>query len=162
MKNTIIEEKKRINKTDMDTDRILPVAKRHLLLANAVVWGAPGIKILVTGIQAYLALWPSKSIPWLVLGTILVLAGFSWMFSRIVKKYSDRILAFPQERKSLSAFLPVRGWILVIFMMCPGISLKLIPGVPTEFFASFYCGLGPALIIAGATFLARWAQAGKN
>lgn len=162
MKNTIIEEKKRINKTDMHTDRILPVAKRHLLLANAVVWGAPGIKILVTGIQAYLALWPSKSIPWLVLGTILVLAGFSWMFSRIVKKYSDRILAFPQERKSLFAFLPVRGWILVIFMMCLGISLKFIPGVPTEFFASFYCGLGPALIIAGATFLARWAQAGKN
>lgn len=31
----------------MNTDNILPVAKRHLLLANAVVWGVPGVKILL-------------------------------------------------------------------------------------------------------------------
>ena len=145
----------------MNIDKILPVAKRHLLLANAIVWGAPGVKILVTGIQSYLALWPSKSIVWLAIGTVLVLAGFVWMFNRIVKKYSDRIMAFPEKKKSILAFLPVRGWILVIFMMCLGISLKLIPGVPTEFFASFYCGLGPALIAAAAQFLARWIEAGN-
>ncbi len=145
----------------MNADKILPVAKRHLLLANAIVWGAPGIKILVTGIQSYLALWPSKSIVWLAVGTVLVLAGFVWMFNRIVKKYADRILDFPQQKKSILAFLPVKGWILVIFMMCLGISLKHIPGVPTEFFASFYCGLGPALIVAAAQFLDRWIKAGE-
>ena len=146
----------------MTIDKILPVAKRHLLLANAIVWGAPGVKILVTGIQSYLALWPSKSIPWLALGTVQVLAGFVWMFNRIVKKYADRIMAFPEKKKSLLAFLPVRGWILVLFMMCLGITLKHIPGIPTEFFASFYCGLGPALIAAAAQFLARWVDAGKE
>ena len=140
----------------MGIDKILPVAKRHLLLANAIVWGAPGIKILITGIQSYLALWPSKRIVWLAIGTGLVLAGFIWMFDRIVSRYSDRIMDFPQKKKSILAFLPVRGWILVIFMMCLGISLKHIPGVPTEFFASFYCGLGPALIAAAAQFLSRW------
>lgn len=138
---------------------ILPVAKHHLLLANAIVWGAPGIKILLTGIQSYMAVWPSKTIIWLALGTVAVLAGFTWMFSRIVKRYSDRILAFPEQKKSIFAFLPVRGWILVIFMMCLGISLKFIPGIPTEFFASFYPGLGTALIVAGATFLSNWVQA---
>lgn len=141
---------------------ILPVAKRHLLLANTIVWGAPGVKILVTGIQSYLALWPSKSIFWLALGTVAVLAGFVWMFNRIVKRYADRILDFPEEKKSLFAFLPVRGWILILFMMGLGISLKFIPGVPTEFFASFYCGLGPALIAAAAQFLARWVEAGTG
>lgn len=59
----------------MDIDKILPVAKRHLLLANAIVWGASGVKILVSGIQAYLAIWPSRHIVWLALGTLLVLAG---------------------------------------------------------------------------------------
>lgn len=146
----------------MNIDRILPISKRHLLLANAIVWGAPGVKILVTGIQSYLALWPSNSIFWLAIGTVLVLAGFVWMFSRIVKKYSDRIMDFPEKKKSILAFLPVKGWILIIFMMCLGISLKFIPGVPTEFFASFYCGLGPALIAAAAQFLARWIEAGKK
>lgn len=91
----------------MNIDRIPPVAKRHLLLANAIVWGAPGIKILVTGIQSYITIWPSKVIIWLALG----------------------------------------------------ISLKFIPGIPTEFFASFYPGLGTALIVAGATFLAGWIKA---
>lgn len=146
----------------MNIDKILPVAKRHLLLANAIVWGAPGVKILVTGIQSYLALWPSKSIVWLSVGTVLVLAGFVWMFNRIVKKYSDRIMGFPEKRKSILAFLPIRGWILVIFMICLGISLKFIPGIPAEFFASFYCGLGPALIAAGTRFLSSWIKAGRE
>ncbi len=138
---------------------IFPVAKRHLLLANAIVWGAPGIKILTTGIQSYLQLWPSKHIVWLGLGTVAVLAAFNWMFSFFVKKYSDRILAFKEEKRSLFDFLPLKGWIIVIFMMCLGISLKFIPGVPTEFFASFYSGLGPALIVAGATFFSKWLKA---
>lgn len=140
----------------MDIDRFLPVSKRHLLLANAIVWGAPGINILITGIRSYLALWPSEQIVWLAIGSVLVLAGFVWMFGRIVRRYSDRIMNFPQKKKSILAFLPVRGWILVIFMMCLGISLKHIPGVPTAFFASFYCGLGPALITAASQFLSGW------
>lgn len=55
--------------------------------------------------------------------------------------------------------MPRRLEILVIFMMCLGISLKFIPGIPTEFFASFYPALGTALIVAGATFLSNWVQA---
>ena len=137
-------------------DAFLPVAKRHLLLANAIVWGAPGIKILITGIKSYLEIWPSEHIVWLFFGTVVVLAGFIFMFRRIVEKYSGRILAFPESRKSILAFLPVRGWVLVIFMMCLGISLKFIPGIPTEFFACFYPGLGTALITAGATFFAKY------
>lgn len=143
----------------MNTDTILPVAKRHLLLANAIVWGAPGVKILVTGIRSYIAVWPSEHIVWLALGTVCVLAGFLWMFPRIVKRYSDRILAFPQGKKSLLALLPAKGWVLVIFMICLGISLKFIPGIPTEFFASFYPGLGTALVVAGAIFFAKWLEA---
>ena len=145
----------------MNIDTILPVRKRHLLLANAIIWGAPGVKVLVTGIQSYLALWPSKHIVWLALGTVATLAVFNWMFSFFVKKYTRRILDFPGEKKSLLAFLPVKGWIMVIFFMCLGISLKLIPGIPTEFFASFYPGLGTALLVAGATFLSHWLKAGR-
>ena len=74
-----------------------------------------------------------------------------------------RTLAFRgEEKKSLLAFLPVKGWIMVTFFMCLGIALKHVPGVPTAFLASFYCGLGPALIVAGATFLARWVKEGKR
>ena len=76
--------------------------------------------------------------------------------------YADRIMAFPSKNKSILAFLPVKGWILVIFMMCLGISLKFILGIPKEFFASFYPGLGTALTVAGATFLSNWIKAGND
>lgn len=69
----------------------------------------------------------------------------------------DKVLPVA-KRHLLLAFLPLKGWVLVIFMMCLGISLKFIPGIPTEFFASFYPGLGTALIVAGATFLTKWLQ----
>ena len=71
-------------------------------------------------------------------------------------------MALPEKKKSILAFLPVKGWILVIFMMCLGISLIFIPGIPTEFFASFYPGLGTALIVAGARFLASWLKVGET
>lgn len=70
-------------------------------------------------------------------------------------------MEFPSEKKYILAFLPVKGWILVLFMMCLGISLKFIQGVPAEFFASFYPGLGTALIVAGATFLSNWSKAAE-
>lgn len=99
----------------MNPDIILPVAKPHLLLANAVVLGASGVKILVTGIQSYLAIRSSQSI---------------------------------------LAFLPLRGWILVIFMMCLGISLKFTPGFRRSL-RFLLLRSGSALIAAGTRFLSR-------
>lgn len=48
---------------------------------------------------------------------------------------------------------PLRGWALIIFMLCLGISLKFIPGLPMEFTASFYSGLGPMLLFAAFRFM---------
>jgi len=140
-------------------DNILLAEKRHLILANAIVWGAPGVRILVTDIQSYLSLGHTGKLFWLIPVSVLVLAGFVWMFERIVRKYTDRILAFQEKRKSLFAFLSVKGYVLILIMMCLGISLKFIPGGPVEFFASFYCGLGIALAVAAATFLKNWLEA---
>lgn len=38
-------------------------------------------------------------------------------------------------------------------MACLGVSLKFIPGLPAEFIASFYSGLGPMLILAACRFI---------
>ena len=36
----------------MNTDRILPVNREHLLLMQVLCWLGPGIKVLTTGMQA--------------------------------------------------------------------------------------------------------------
>lgn len=125
----------------------------YLYYIAAALWGIPGVIITVKGLRAYLTM-PQDILWWLILITVLVLAGFFFMFSRIVDRYSARIAALPEKTSFWQTF-PLRGWILIVFMSCLGIALKFIPGVPAEFTASFYSGLGPMLIFAACRFIKR-------
>lgn len=145
----------------MNTDRFLPVNKEHLLLMQVLCWLGPGIKIIITGIQAMLQVQTdhSQRVWWLCLIAVAVAICFSLMFDNFIKRYTARILNFPERKKSLFAFFDLRGYIMIIFFMCLGISLKFIPGIPVEFFAGFYPGLGSALSIAGVRYLDSWSKA---
>ena len=81
------------------------------------------------------------------------------MFNNFIKRYTTRILSFPERKKSLFAFFDLHGYVLIFFMMGLGISLKHIPSMPVEFFAAFYPGLGTALSIAGIRYLVSWCKA---
>ena len=126
------------------------INRSSLYYIASVIWGIPGVIITVKGISAYFSadkgqLW------WLLLITALVLTGFIFMFSRIVAKYRKLIREQPERTSPFKTF-PVRGWVIVVFMMCLGMVLKII-GVPVVFTASFYSGLGPSLITAAILFL---------
>lgn len=142
----------------MNTDQIIPVNREHLLLMQVLCWLGPGIKILITGIRALQevnVLHPER-VWWLALIALTVAVCFSLMFNNFVKRYTARILNFPERKKSLFAFFDLHSYILIFFMMGLGISLKFIPGMPVEFFAGFYPGLGTALSIAGVRYLVSW------
>lgn len=144
----------------MNADRILPVNREHLLLMQVLCWLGPGIKILITGIQAMLQVHAATPIRvwWLCLIAVTVAICFSLMFNSFVKRYTARILNFPERKKSLFAFFDAHGYILIFCMMTLGISLKFIPFIPVEFFAGFYPGLGIALSIAGIRFFISWCK----
>ena len=125
----------------------------YLYYIAAALWGIPGGIITLKGLRAYFTM-PQDKLWWLILITALVLAGFFFMFSRIVDRYSARIAALPEKTTFWHTF-PLRGWILIVFMTCLGVALKFIPGVPAEFTASFYSGLGPMLIFAACRFIKR-------
>lgn len=145
----------------MNTDKIIPVRREHLLLMLVLCWLGPGIKILVTGVKALMDVAANhpERVWWLVVAAVAVTVSFSLMFNNFVKRYTQRILDFPERKKSIFAFFDLHGYILIAFMMGLGISLKFIPGMPAEFFAGFYPGLGMALSIAGFRFLASWVKA---
>lgn len=125
--------------------------KKYLYFIAAALWGIPGVIIAIKGIRAYMSM-PSERLWWLLLITIGVIAGFFFMFNRIVGRYSARIASLPEKTTFWQTF-PPRGWILIICMSCVGIALKFIPGVPAEFTASFYSGLGPMLVFAAGLFI---------
>ena len=125
--------------------------RKYLYYIAAALWGIPGVIIAIKGIRSYLTM-PAGDLWWLLLITAGVLAGFFFMFSRIVDRYAARIASLP-ERTTLWQTFPLRGWVLIVCMSCLGIVLKLIPGVPAEFTASFYSGLGPMLVYAACRFV---------
>jgi hypothetical protein len=129
----------------------MTMKKSNLYIIAALIWGIPGAIISVKGILAYLQMAPAK-LWWLLLITAGVLAGFFLMFTSIVDKYSARIAALPSKTSIWQTF-PLRGWILIVFMTCLGIALKFIHGIPAEFTASFYSGLGPMLLVAALRFI---------
>ena len=125
--------------------------RRHLYAVAGIIWGIPGITITLKGIKAYM-MQPSGNIWWLLLVTISVMAAFFMMFRSIVDRYSRRIASLPESVRIWQTF-PLKGWILLAFMMGLGITLKHIPEVPTAFTASFYSGLGPMLILSSLRFI---------
>ncbi len=145
----------------MNTDKILPVNREHLLLMQVLCWLGPGIKIFTTGVKsmAEVSSHHPERVWWLALIAVIVVIVFSLMFNNFVKRYTRRILDFPERKKSLFAFFDLHGYILIFFMMGLGISLKFIPGMPVEFFAGFYPGLGTALMIAGIRYFVSWIRA---
>lgn len=129
----------------------MAMKRRHLFIIAALIWGVPGIIITLKGVTAYRDI-ASGDIWWLLLITASVCSGFYFMFSRIVGRYSERISSLPDRVNALMTF-PVRGWVLLLFMMGLGITLKYIPNIPIQFTASFYSGLGPMLILSAIKYL---------
>ena len=130
------------------------MSKRFLYLIACIIWGIPGVIISIKGIRAYTTM-PGDELWWLLIITAGVLAGFIGMFRGIVKQYCSLIAAEPDKTTIWHTF-PLRGWILIVCMSCLGIALKFMPFIPVEFTASFYSGLGPALVIASFWFLQKF------
>ena len=112
----------------------------------------PGVIITTKGMMAYAQLHSRAW--WLLAITLAVLAAFHLMFRRVVAKYSAHIEGLTAPYPIWKTF-PLTGWLLVLFMMSLGMSLRHIQGIPTEFFASFYSGLGPMLLLSASRFLRR-------
>lgn len=133
--------------------------RRFLYLVAALLWGIPGLIIAIKGIKAYTVM-PANELWWLLLITAGVLVGFIMMFYRIVNRYCGFIAAEPEKTTIWHTF-PLRGWILIVCMMGLGMALKFIPFIPEEFTASFYSGLGPALIVAAVLFIRKYVHSLK-
>ncbi|MBP3439992.1 MAG: hypothetical protein J6K24_01920 [Tidjanibacter sp.] len=130
---------------------MMMVGRRWLFAVAALMWGVPGVIITLKGVKAYGAV-PEGALWWHLLITVAVLLGFFFMFRRVVERYSAHILSLSPRASVFKTFSP-RGWMLMAIMMCLGMAVRFVPGVPNGFVASFYSGLGPMLLLSSARFL---------
>ena len=83
----------------------------------------------------------------------MFLVFFLRIFKPYAAKHADRIDAMEKPRAPFWEFLDRKGYIVVVFMIALGLTLRLSGFVPDWFIAFFYTGLGLALAITGVLFL---------
>lgn len=127
----------------------MKVQKNTLLLIACLVWGAAGFNILKIGLLAY----QNYLQPLNYALSLVVFAIFQFLiFGKLVKKHTQRINGYVEEKQFFLKFFDVKSFIIMAFMMTFGIVLRATNIAPERFIAVFYTGLGSALALAGLLF----------
>lgn len=133
--------------------KALSVHKHTLILIAGIVWAIAGFNIFRIGLVAY----QGNFIWWRALLSTAVYAVFQiFIFGKMVRKHTDRILQYEEERQNFFRFFDTRSYLIMAFMMTLGIGLRVSGAVPNGFIAYFYTGLGASLLTAGVLFLIRY------
>ena len=135
--------------------KALHVHKNTLILIAGIVWAIAGFNIVRIGLVAY----QGNFIWWRGLLSIAVYAAFQiFVFGKMVKKHTDRIRQYEEERQNFFRFFDAKSYLIMAFMMTLGIGLRVSGVVPDTFIAFFYTGLGASLLTAGVLFIISYAR----
>ena len=133
--------------------KLLYVNKHTLILIAGIVWAIAGFNIVRIGLLAY----QGNFTWWRGLLSIAVYAAFQiFVFGKMVKKHTGRILQYKEERQNFFRFFDTKSYLIMAFMMTLGIGLRVSGLVPDVYIAVFYTGLGASLLTAGVLFLIRY------
>ena len=127
----------------------MKVKKKTLLLIACAVWSLAGFNILRIGILSYP---PYISVMNILLSIVVFTVFQYFIFGRLVKKHTDRIQYYEEERPFFMKFFDVKSFIIMAIMMSGGIYLRASSLAPERFIAVFYTGLGSSLLLAGILF----------
>lgn len=131
--------------------RLNPAVPRHYLFALAgAVWTVAGT-ILCLRAEVWLEVFPvGTEIGLEVLSAMIAVAGYLYLFIRIVRKNIDRITRLP-ERVCLFAFTAWRGYLLIAVMIGLGLALRS-TSVPKYYLSVPFTVMGIILIIGSIRF----------
>jgi len=137
--------------------RIAHVSKNQLMLIAGLVWCAAGAMVCLIGLPLELGLAPSHLVLF-PLAVVIFLVFYFLVFSRLVRKHTDRIRARAEDRLPFWHFFNASSWAVMAVMMGGGTALRLSHLVPDWVIAFFYSGLGAALFLCGVRFLGVFAR----
>ncbi len=135
----------------------LHIKKNQLIAVAGVVWLLAGLNVAVLGVRAAIGMRGVAAIVLAAIagGAVAAFCGFHSMFSKLVKKNSQRIHELEGECHNPFRFFDRKGYIMMAIMMSMGIGMRAAGLFPEWFIAFFYTGLGLALSLAGASVLMR-------
>ena len=135
----------------------LHIKKNQLIAVAGVVWLLAGLNVAVLGVRAAIDMRDVAAIVLIAIagGAVAVFCGFHPMFSKLVQRNVQRIADLEGDRHHVVRFFDRKGYMMMAFMMSMGIGMRAAGLFPEWFIAFFYTGLGLALSLAGASYIAR-------
>lgn len=127
----------------------MKVNRNTLLLIACLVWSVAGFNVLRLGLIAFP---PYLSVPNVLLSIAVFVVFERFIFGKMVRKHTDRIHSYPEERQFFLKFFDVRSFVIMAAMITGGIWLRARGVAPEWFIAFFYTGLGASLLLAGILF----------
>lgn len=131
------------------------VNRKVLLITAGITWMAAGANILRIGIVT----WLTDSQYWLFKigeATVVFLLFFLLVFKKLYYKHTKRIEQKKKEKNCPFSFFDVKGWIVMVFMITFGITIRSFHLLPDAFISVFYTGLSLALMSTGVLFIRYW------
>ncbi len=131
------------------------VNKEVLLITAGTVWIIAGANILRIGILTWMNNaegWPYK----IAEATIVFLVFFFFIFKRLYTKHTQRIEEKKEQNNCPFAFFDTKSWIIMLFMIGLGVTIRSFRLLPESFISVFYTGLSSALILTGILFIRYW------
>lgn len=124
---------------------------KSLAFIAGIIWLIAGFNVCRIGVVSWMSL--DTISPFMIIGSIISLILFSIMFVKMLFKNVKRIRKIDIRKRKMWDVMPVKSYVIMIFMITFGILLRRCPLVPPSLFiASFYVGLGMALMVAGVIY----------
>ena len=131
---------------------ILKVEKKTLLLVAGLIWGFAGFRVFTLGLGD-IKTNGGNLILSALFSAIIFYLFFKFIFSKMFKKHTKRIINSDLNKHCIFSFFDVKSYIIMGFMIFFGITIRNLEIVNPIYLGSFYMGLGFALFIAGVLFL---------
>ena len=128
---------------------MLQIPTKALILVASLVWLAAGASVISAGVTATKDPWTF----YMALTFFIVLVAFLILFLMIARKQIRRICSYTDRLTSLLKFFDAQAYIIIAVMVFLGAAVRVSQMVPGAAIASFYCGLGTALIISAIYYL---------
>ncbi len=127
------------------------VPRRALLFIAGAVWLLAGGMLLRRG---GMALLQNRDYPlWTLAGSLLAGALFyRFVFDKISKKHSSRILKMEEERPCLFSFFNFRSYLMMALMISLGITLRKTGILTAKHLAPLYITMGIPLAVSALRF----------
>lgn len=131
---------------------LMPVtSKRNLLFIAALVWTFAGVMLLTRGM-----LMMGIDHDFYLLSIAGSLAGgvlfYVVLFTRISKKYINRIISLNSDRPSVFSFFNLKGYLMMAGMISMGILLRTSGMVPSFYLSIVYLTMGVPLFVSSLRF----------